>query len=109
MPSASTAARSINHYLETGDWDIEDYWLPFFCVATNLTTGQPVVHSRGNSWRAIRSSVSIPGVLPPLPVDGALMVDGAVLNNLPVDVMREFNPYGKVIAVDVTPPRGKTL
>jgi predicted acylesterase/phospholipase RssA len=93
---------------QTGSWDIEDYWLPFFCVSTNLTTGQLVVHRRGESWRAIRSSVSIPGVLPPVPVDGALLVDGAVLNNLPVDVMREMNPFGTVIAVDVTPPMGPT-
>ena len=93
---------------QTGSWDIEDYWLPFFCVSTNLTTGQLVIHRRGESWRAIRSSVSIPGVLPPVPVDGALLVDGAVLNNLPVDVMREMNPFGTVIAVDVTPPTGPT-
>jgi predicted acylesterase/phospholipase RssA len=43
-----------------------------------------------------------------VPVDGALLVDGAVLNNLPVDVMREMNPFGTVIAVDVTPPMGPT-
>jgi predicted acylesterase/phospholipase RssA/CRP-like cAMP-binding protein len=93
---------------QTGDWDIEDYWLPFFCVSTNLTTGQPVIHRRGNSWHAVRSSVSIPGVMPPVASDGALLVDGAVLNNLPVDVMREINPFGTVIAVDVTPPSGPT-
>jgi predicted acylesterase/phospholipase RssA/CRP-like cAMP-binding protein len=91
---------------ETGDWDIEDFWLPFFCVSANLTTGQPVVHRRGSSWRAIRTSVSIPGVLPPMPSAGDLLVDGAVLNNLPIDVMRDLNPFGSVIAVDVTPPTG---
>ena len=91
---------------QTGSWDIEDYWLPFFCVSTNLTTGRSVIHRRGNSWHAVRSSVSIPGVMPPVTSDGALLVDGAVLNNLPIDVMREMNPFGTVIAVDVTPPTG---
>lgn len=91
---------------QTGDWDIEDFWLPFFCVSTSLTTALPVVHRRGNSWRAIRSSVSIPGVLPPMPHNGELLVDGGVLNNLPVDVMREMNPFGIVIAIDVVPPIG---
>ena len=90
---------------QTGDWDIEDYWLPYFCVSTNLTTGQTRVHRRGNSARAIRASVSIPGVLPPVPDGNELLVDGGVLNNLPIDIMRELNPAGILIASDVTPPR----
>jgi predicted acylesterase/phospholipase RssA/CRP-like cAMP-binding protein len=92
-------------YAQTGDWDIEDYWLPFFCVSTNLTTGQTRVHRRGNSAWAIRASVSIPGVLPPVPDGDELFVDGGVLNNLPIDIMRELNPAGILIASDVTPPR----
>ncbi|MBU3004937.1 cyclic nucleotide-binding domain-containing protein [Paraglaciecola arctica] len=91
---------------QTQGWDIEDYWLPFFCVSTNLTTALPVIHQRGDSWIAIRSSVSIPGVLPPVPHGDELLVDGGVLNNLPVDIMREINPFGVVIAVDVAPPVG---
>jgi len=91
---------------QTLGWDIEDYWLPFFCVSTNLTTALSVVHQRGDSWLAIRSSVSIPGVLPPVPFGDHLLVDGGVLNNLPVDIMREFNPHGTIIAVDVVPPLG---
>jgi predicted acylesterase/phospholipase RssA len=75
-------------------------------MATNLTTSRSVVHRRGNSALAIRASVSIPGVLPPLPVDGDLLVDGGVLNILPIDVMREMNPYGTVVASDVGNPRG---
>lgn len=91
---------------QTQGWNIEDYWLPFFCVSTNLTTALPVIHQRGDSWLAIRSSVSIPGVLPPVPYGDDLLVDGGVLNNLPVDIMREINPFGVVIAVDVSPPVG---
>ena len=54
----------------------------------------------------MRASVSIPGVLPPVPQDGDLLADGGVLNNLPIDVMRKLNPGGVVMAVDVLPPRG---
>jgi putative ABC transport system permease protein len=56
--------------------------------------------------RAIRASIAIPGVLPPVPNDGDLLVDGGVLDNVPVDEMRRRNPTGKVIAVDVAPVEG---
>jgi len=96
--------------LEEGEgWDIEDFWLPFFCVSTNLTTSQLVVHRRGGAARAVRSSVSIPGVLPPVPENGELLVDGSVLNNLPIDIMRELNPSGLVMAIDVVLPSSFTV
>jgi predicted acylesterase/phospholipase RssA/CRP-like cAMP-binding protein len=87
-------------------WKIEDLWLPYFCVSTNITRAGPVVHRRGSLSRAIRASVAIPGVLPPVPEGDELLVDGGVLNNLPIDVMREQNPTGPLIAVDVVPPQG---
>lgn len=91
---------------QTASWDIEDYWLPFFCVSTNMTTASQMIHRTGNSARAIRASVSIPGVFPPVPEDGELLVDGGVLNNLPIDIMRELNNSGTILAIDVVPPRG---
>jgi predicted acylesterase/phospholipase RssA len=81
-------------------------WLPYFCVSTDITTGRTVSHRRGSLLRAVRASVAIPGVLPPVPDGGSLLVDGGVLNNLPMDTMREMNPAGIVIAVDVMSPRG---
>ena len=89
-----------------GTFDIEDLWLPFYCVSTNLTTSRLHVHRRGPSAVAIRASVAIPGVLPPVPFEGDLLVDGGVLNNLPVQVMRSDSTIGTVIAVDVAPQRG---
>jgi predicted acylesterase/phospholipase RssA/CRP-like cAMP-binding protein len=89
-----------------GTFDIEDLWLPFYCVSTNLTTSRLHVHRRGPSAVAIRASVAIPGVLPPVPFEGELLVDGGVLNNLPVQVMRTDSTIGTVIAVDVAPQRG---
>jgi len=96
--------RNIRFHLES--WDIEDCWLPFYCVSTNLTSSKLVIHRRGNLARAVRSTISIPGVLPPVPENGEFLVDGGVLNNLPIDVMRELNPSGVVIAIDVNSPRG---
>jgi len=92
----------------TADWDIEDYWLPYFCISTNLTQATQVVHKSGNSARACRASLSIPGVLPPVPNGRDLLVDGGVMNNLPIDVMRNMNPSGTVMAIDVVPPNGST-
>lgn len=79
---------------------IEDLWLPFFAVSTNLSRNQIMVHDRGPLWRAIRASVSLPGVLPPVVWEQDLLIDGGVLNNLPVDVMRDRMP-GRVIAVNL--------
>ncbi len=89
-----------------GGIDIEDLWIPLYCMSTNLTLGRPEVHRRGDLVSAIRASIAIPGVLPPVPRDGELLVDGGVLNNLPVDVMRADPSIGRVVAVDVTPPTG---
>jgi predicted acylesterase/phospholipase RssA/CRP-like cAMP-binding protein len=89
------------------DYEIEDLPLPFFCVSSHLDRGEATVHERGPLWRAIRASVALPGVLPPAVVDGHLAVDGAILNNLPVDLMRE-RLVGCVIGVDLSAqrPRG---
>lgn len=80
--------------------DIEDLWLPFFAVSSDLSTSQVRVHDRGPLWQAIRASVSLPAILPPCIENGHLLVDGGVLNNLPIDVMRE-RMRGAIIAVDL--------
>jgi NTE family protein len=85
---------------EFADAAIEDIPLPFFCVSSNLSTGHLAVHRSGEVWRWLRASVAIPGVLPPVVHRGELFVDGATINNLPVDIMREAG-LGRVIGVDV--------
>ncbi len=87
--------------LEHFDCDIEDLPIPYFCVSSHLERGELDVHERGHLWRAVRASVALPGVLPPAVVDGHLAIDGGVLNNLPVDVMRSRR-VGHVIAVDLS-------
>ena len=86
-----------------GDRSIEDLPIPFFCVSTNLTTAAETLHRSGPLADAIRASLSLPGILPPVTREGHLLVDGALLNNLPTDVMERFSLGGLVIGVDVAP------
>ena len=88
----------IANYL-TGN--IEELPLPFFCVSSNLGQGTVRIHDRGPLGLAVRASASLPGVFPPTVVDGQLVIDGGILDNLPVGLMRQ-RPVGQVIAVDVT-------
>jgi NTE family protein len=89
-----------------GDRQICDLWLPFFCVSANLTTGAYQLHRHGLAREAVRASLSLPGVLPPV-VDGLnVLVDGAVMNNYPADIMRAIQP-GPIVGVDVS--RGRSI
>ncbi len=84
-----------------GEGRIEELPKPFFCVSSDLTSGRIHVHRSGILWRALRASVALPGILPPVTHRGHLLVDGGVMNNLPVDVMAQ-NSHGPIIASDVT-------
>ncbi len=84
-----------------GDRRIEDLPTSYFCVSCNLTRAEPVIHDRGPLWMWARVSCSIPGLLPPVPYHGDLLVDGAFLDNLPVDAMRA-RLAGRVAASDVS-------
>ncbi|HWA31598.1 MAG TPA: patatin-like phospholipase family protein, partial [Rhizomicrobium sp.] len=84
-----------------GDIRIEEMPRPFFCVSSDLTSGRIHVHRAGPLWRALRASVALPGILPPVTHHGHLLVDGGVMNNLPVDVMAQHST-GPIIASDVT-------
>jgi NTE family protein len=72
-----------------GAIDIEDLERPFFCVSTNLSGEGRVVHRHGPLWLWLRASSSIPGILPPVLHRGQVYVDGALVDNLPTDVMAE--------------------
>jgi NTE family protein len=105
LVSGRKVSRLLKHAF--GDVTIEDLPLEFFCVSSNLTTGHSVVHRRGELWRWLRSSVAIPGVLPPIIHKGEVLVDGGTMNNLPVDAMRELG-RGPVIGCDVGADRAFT-
>ena len=80
---------------------IEELGLDFFCVTGDLPTAELVVLRRGLLYRAVGASMSLPGLVAPSLLDGRMLVDGGVLNNLPVDVMAAAGE-GPVIGVDVT-------
>lgn len=90
-----------------GKLEISDLWLPFFCVSTNLTTASPNLHTRGKIWRALRASISLPGVLPPVVAEEGVLVDGGVINNLPTIEMAQ-QCFGPILAVDVSRNLGIT-
>lgn len=103
---ALSAGKRVDDRLQEhfGDALIEDLQAPFFCVSTNLMTASIRVHRQGLLRRALRATISLPGILPPV-VDGAdgLLVDGAVLKNFPVDIMSQMH-RGPIIGVDVARP-----
>jgi NTE family protein len=96
-------ARLSEHFGETL---IEDLEIPFFACSANLADGTLRVHRNGRLRKALRASISLPGILPPV-VDSAhgLLVDGAVLRNFPVDVLKEIH-RGPIIGVDVAQRQG---
>ncbi len=73
---------------------------PLRTVATDLHTGEMVVIDRGNLVQAVRASMSIPGLFPPVRWEGRELIDGGVVRNLPVDVVRAMGA-DIIIAVDV--------
>jgi len=88
-----------------GDGRIENTWRRGFCVSSNLSSGHALVHTAGPIVRAIRASVAIPGVFPPVASeDGEVLVDGGVMNNLPVDVMARMSGGGPILAVNLRSP-----
>ncbi len=81
---------------------IEDLPVSFFCVSANLTRSVCMVHRSGLVRRRVAASSAVPGLGPPI-IDGRdLLVDGGVVNNLPIDIMRRFG-RGPVVASSVSP------
>ncbi|XP_063633311.1 neuropathy target esterase sws isoform X3 [Cydia splendana] len=98
------SGRQFNTTIRTtfGEVHIEDLWLPYFTVTTDISASCMRVHRHGSLWRYIRASMSLSGYMPPLcdPVDGHLLLDGGYVNNLPADVMRSLGAK-HILAIDV--------
>jgi predicted acylesterase/phospholipase RssA/CRP-like cAMP-binding protein len=84
-----------------GDVCIEDLWLNFFSISCNISRAKVMTHDSGSLLTAVLNSNTPPGLFPPQIMQGDCLVDGALLNNVPVDVMAEKNSGGTIIAVDV--------
>jgi NTE family protein len=83
------------HY---GGIDIEDLWIPYFAVSTDLSTYGLHRHRRGDLWAAVRATGSVPVLLPPYYTqDGHMLVDGAIMDNVPVRIMHELKSGPNVV------------
>ncbi|MBF0451484.1 MAG: patatin-like phospholipase family protein [Candidatus Magnetomorum sp.] len=91
-----------------GDVQIEDLWINFFCISTNLTDGDVVIHNQGPVWKATRASSSLPGIFAPMIENHQVLVDGGVLDNIPAEKMKHFC-NGPVILSNVTPKKDLTV
>uniref|UniRef100_A0A3Q0RRQ1 PNPLA domain-containing protein n=1 Tax=Amphilophus citrinellus TaxID=61819 RepID=A0A3Q0RRQ1_AMPCI len=100
MFSGASFNSGINNVFESKQ--IEDLWIPYFNITTDITASAMRVHTDGSLWRYVRASMSLSGYLPPLcdPKDGHLLMDGGYINNLPADVARSMGAK-VVIAIDV--------
>ncbi|TAL74433.1 MAG: cyclic nucleotide-binding domain-containing protein [Rhodanobacter sp.] len=85
LTRGARTTRMLREYFGKGD--IEDLAKPFFCVSTNLSGAARAVHRHGPLWLWLRASSAIPGILPPVLHHGDVYVDGALVDNLPTDVM----------------------
>lgn len=127
---ALTAGKELSEALDNywGPMQIEELILPFTCLSTNLTTASLVEHRTGNLSQALRASVSLPGIFPPVVQDNSvqgggmqgghaqdqqvlvehnhLLVDGGILENLPVGPLVRDPAVQRVIAIDVAAPDG---
>ena len=86
-----------------GSLSIQELATPYFCVSADLVTADLVVHRRGGLAPAVGASMCLPALLPPRRRGERLLVDGGVLNNLPVEPM-QADGEGPVLAIDVTGP-----
>jgi NTE family protein len=109
LPKGVIAGVSIESFfrvLTTPAYDIEDFRklpIPFRAMATDIETGQSVVLDHGSIAQAMRASMSVPGALAPIEIDGKLLVDGGIANNLPINEARKL--CGDVIiAVNISTP-----
>lgn len=92
-----------------GDTTVDSLWRPFFAAACNLSKGHTTVQDSGPLWRAVLASNSPAGLFPPVLYKGDLLVDGAILENVPVGAMRmrlgtpleRRRGNGTIIAIDV--------
>ena len=109
LPTGVIAGVSIEAFfrvLTAQAYDISDFEklpIPFRAMATDIETGESVVLDQGSIAQAMRASMSVPGALAPVEIDGKLLVDGGIANNLPIDEARKLCA-DVIIAVNISTP-----
>ncbi|HEY3972724.1 MAG TPA: patatin-like phospholipase family protein [Candidatus Sulfotelmatobacter sp.] len=91
---------------ESGAASFDDLPIPFRCVATDMLSGEGVVLRDGSLAQAVRASMAIPGVFTPVEINGRILADGGLVQNIPVETVLEMNADA-VIAVELRLPPGK--
>lgn len=86
---------------------LEELSIPTAVVATDLQSGEPVVFRSGSIEDAVRASISIPGIFEPVVINGRMLVDGGVIDRVPIGIVREMGA-DITIAVDVVPRVSQT-
>jgi NTE family protein len=89
--------------LAKGDWDFDKLPIPFRAIATDVVSGQMTVLKSGDLATAMRASMSVPGAVAPVQIDGKMLVDGGLTRNLPVDIARGMGA-DVIIAVNLGTP-----
>ncbi len=93
---------------ESGIASFDDLPIPFRCVATDMLNGDRIVLHNGSLAQAVRASMAIPGVFTPVEINGRVLADGGMVENIPVEAVREMDPDPvTVIAVDLRVPLGE--
>src|SRR5229473_570753 len=92
-------------FSESGIASFDDLPIPFRCVATDMLSGDPVVLHDGSLAIAVRASMAIPGVFTPVEVNGRVLADGGMVQNIPVETVLDMNADA-VIAVELRLPPG---
>ncbi|KAF2133345.1 lysophospholipase NTE1 [Dothidotthia symphoricarpi CBS 119687] len=102
-PSASyTTGHEFNRgiFKTFGNSQMEDSWLEFYCNTTNISKSRSEIHTSGYTWRYVRASMSLAGLLPPLCDNGSMLLDGGYIDNLTVAHMKSLGA-DVIFAVDV--------
>jgi NTE family protein len=94
--------------LLTANKGFEDTLIPFAAVAADLETGERVVLQHGKIASAITASTAVPGVFSPVALDGRYLIDGGILEKLPVDVVRDMGGEA-ILAVDTSAPLDREI
>ena len=112
-PTSAVSSRGLESLLRRYTLPVRDVGhfdqlpIPFRAVATDMETGAAVVLDKGDLALALRSSMSVPGVFAPTEVDGRVLGDGGLVNNLPIDVARALGADVVIVVNIGTPPGGR--
>ena len=107
LPSGLIEGQMLSEVLHYFTWparkyhNFDEFPIPFRCIATDISTGEPVIFKEGYLHDALRSSIAIPTAFTAFQLDSTMVVDGGVVNNFPVDVVREMGA-DFVIGVNVS-------